>query len=308
MIITSVPAGELVRIFRDAKYLDFKYCAFIVARQIDNREIFIELFKNYSSLASVTGKKLLVVLFYNSNDCLSTIYEAKEELSKQVPNALMPVYYHNCDLIRLELLESMAMYENKLSGNTDTLPSYARGIIESKPFNRTSQKTYSISFELEKYLRSMTEQTEALKQAFQLSESDIPCLIIWDKELDETAALHFTEGINILHIYKAFREIIVRTIEPEVLRKPIEEKILSKEHILTLFNPTKPKNKKKAERLESELRELRNALKKIQPPELLSDVLLDIDKNRQRQKIIKKISLHLPSLKEVITKLLTIMT
>lgn len=306
MIITSVPAVELIHILKNVKRNEFKYYAFIVAREIDNRDILVDLFKNYSSFSSVTGNEILLVLFYNSNEYLSTILDVKEELNKQIPKALTPIYFHNCRLIRLELLESMAKYESFISGQSDTFPFYARDIINSFQGERINQDNYITNFDLEKYLRSMTEQTEAFKQAFNLSESDIPCLIIWDKEQDETSLLKFSEDTTIKFIYDIFREIVSRTIEREVLRRPIEEEISSKERILSYFDPTKPKHKKKGERLESRLSELHTSLKKIPQPELLRDVLSDIKKRKERKNVIKKISFQLPSLKEVFVKLLAI--
>jgi len=294
MIITSIPAGELIRILKEEECGPFKYYCFLVAREIDSREVLSDVFEHYASLDSVTAQHLLFVLFYDDPEAAFRMEDVKRGLSPQTSEALARLYFHDCQSMRLKLLTSMDYYRDPA----------VHDVVERRGWRVAGYDQFS----LDHYLRWMTLHTQALKEAFRLREADLPCMLIWDRDQDESALLRLQMDTSALHVYEVIRELIARTIEREEHKRGLERQLEQEQHNLRDLDPNKPGHLTRIADREARIEHLQSALSEAPAPEALADVLASIANKQAWRHRIKTITSHLPSLRDVFAKIVEILT
>ncbi|MFH1374830.1 MAG: hypothetical protein ABII79_13665 [bacterium] len=285
MIITSIPAGHLIRILSKHNYeREYQVVCFFLVRQITGKKLLLDLYREIASFDSLSSNMMLLVLFYGDPNSYDAIRETREDLWKTDPEMMERLHYHHCRELKMRLTIEMASWEKPGEGSEHSIykllnPHYETG----------TQEHFKGYFDDDYYLKSMTQQTDELKRALELSEDDLPCLAFIDRKTGEVSLLHCHSEDDVLVIYQAIRTLVVRNLERGWKREKLAEKLEKKRERLQELSKRKDMSPRGIEQFREDLAALESQFASMPEPEPIDSLLTEIERNRKFRTRAKKL-------------------
>lgn len=303
MLITSIPASELVEILAKDNYLGrrrgFEIYCFVLVREIVARDFLLGLFREHESLCSISGNRVLLVLFNTKAHELSDIRQLKKEIGKRNPESLSTVFFHHCEDVKAELLDRMEHIEKVRS-----LPTQDRvGFRHYRKFFGLAHHAAKDVNERE-YLASMTHEVEDLKSALGISEADLPCLVLVDKNFDEVSTFSVDGNTDVITVYHLLKELIVRNIERRLKLWDVDSQIANCKSAIS----DKRRRHKKLDEQTRMLEELELKKAALPSPESIHEVISRFERRERLGRGLKKLARTAFNARDFVVELTKVLT
>ena len=268
MIISSLPAAELMRILQEDSSMSFGAYCFILTREIIGQEVLQGLFDEHRSFASLSGKSLLVVLFYSDVRGVRQVPEFIKGIPEEERERLLQrLFFDPCDSLRDSIYRKARAFDGRFWGyDDDGWHSHGYGYIR-----QMSDET-ALDLDFDAYAAAMTEQASKLKNLLGLSEEDLPSVVIADRKLDEVGVFHLTGEQGILEVYQIMKTVIVRNLERSKKIGYLNAQISQKRNEISQLKPGKGRHRERRAHLKEEVRAMEKEISKFPRPQALSSL------------------------------------